>query len=166
MLSRTSLLAVLSLTVAALATTLPAVNGTAQVAATPSHGQIFIPDSSLVRPEDYGLRAHTNVKLFVPADTPQGRFAPTAGVGPQGGPPLLGYLFNTPASVACAYRLVEVSAGCNPNIVTANPRGGSNAIAVVDGFDTPSAASDLNKMALRCHAVSGATPLFGECLRK
>jgi kumamolisin len=134
----------LSLTVAALAMTLPAVNGAAQVAATPSRGQIIIPDSSIVRPEDQGLRAHTNVKLFVPSATPQGRFVPAAGVGPQGGPPFLGFLFNTPASVACAYRLVEASAGCNPNIVTANPRGGSKAIAVVDGYDTPSAASDLN----------------------
>jgi len=143
MLSGTSLGAGLLLTVAALAMTLPAGNGAAQIAATPGPGQIITPDSSLVRPEDYGLRAHTNVKLFVPAGTPQGRLGPTAGAGPQGGPPFLGFLFNTPASVACAYRLVVASSGCNPNIVTTNPSGGSNAIAVVDAFDTPSAASDL-----------------------
>lgn len=144
MLSRASLGTVLSLTVTALAMTLPAGNVAAQVAPTPGRGQIFVPDSSLVRPEDNGVRAHTNVKLFVPAATPQGRLGPTGSVGPQGGPPFAGYLYNTPASIACVYRLVAAASGCNPNIVTTNPSGGSNAIAVVDAFDTPTAASDLS----------------------
>jgi kumamolisin len=145
MLARASLGGVLSLTVAALAITLPAGNGAAQVAATPGDGQMVIPESTVARPEDAGLRAHTNVELFVPAGTPAGSVSPTGGVGPQGGPPFSGNLFNTPASVACAYRLVKVASGCNPNIVTTNPTGGSHAIAIVDAYDTSAtAASDLN----------------------
>lgn len=127
-----------------LAVSLSSNDSAAQAPSKQVAGRIVIPDSSVVRPEDQGLRAHTNVKLFVPADIPPGRAGPQGETGPQGGPPFSGYLFNTPASVACAYRLVQVEAGCNPNVVTRNPTGGSNAIAVVDAYDTPAAASDLN----------------------
>ncbi len=82
-------------------------------------------------------RAHTNVKVIVPAG---GR--PKA-VKPAAGPPLAGYLFETPASLACIYRLVTVAPGCNPNVVATNPTGGSHAIAIVDAYDYPTAASDL-----------------------
>jgi subtilase family serine protease len=59
-------------------------------------------------------------------------------------PPFSGYLFETPASIACVYNLVEVPIkGCNPNLTTANPTGGNHAIALVDAFDDPTAASDL-----------------------
>ncbi|MGA8231527.1 MAG: hypothetical protein WB795_08605, partial [Candidatus Acidiferrales bacterium] len=34
--------------------------------------------------------------------------------------------------------------GCNPNNTTENPTGGGNAIAVVDAYDYPTAASDLS----------------------
>ena len=119
-------------------------NGAAQAPSKRGEGKMVIPQSSVVPPQDQALRAHTNVKLFVPADIPPGKFGPQGKVSVQGGPPFPGYLFNTPASVACAYRLVQVEAGCNPNIVTRNPTGGSNAIAVVDAFDTPAAASDLS----------------------
>jgi subtilase family serine protease len=36
-------------------------------------------------------------------------------------------------------------AGCNPNIATANPTGGSRAIAIVDAYDDPNALNDLRK---------------------
>jgi len=59
-------------------------------------------------------------------------------------PPFPGYLYETPASLGCVYGLVENPVkGCNPNVTTANPTGGSNAIALVDAFDDPTAAVDL-----------------------
>jgi subtilase family serine protease len=39
--------------------------------------------------------------------------------------------------------LVWTSQGCNPNLVTLNPNGGSRAIAVVDAYDDPNAFADL-----------------------
>jgi subtilase family serine protease len=61
----------------------------------------------------------------------------------QAGPPFAGYFYETPASLACVYRLVSPVSGCNPNTVTAPPTGGSNAIAIVDAYDYPTAMSDL-----------------------
>jgi kumamolisin len=58
-------------------------------------------------------------------------------------PPFPGYLFETPASLGCVNHLVAVTAGCNPNSVTTNPSGGSNAIAVVDAYDYATASGDL-----------------------
>ncbi len=99
-------------------------------------GTIVIPDSSHERLIDVGKRAHTNIRMFVPAggfQSPQ----------PMVGPPYSGYFYETPASIACVYHLVAVVSGCNPNTVTKNPTGGSKAIAVVDAYDDPHAASDL-----------------------
>jgi kumamolisin len=51
---------------------------------------------------------------------------------------------SSPCSIACIYRLVPHHVpGCDPNVTTHNPSGGSGAIAVVDAFDTPNAAADL-----------------------
>jgi kumamolisin len=100
-------------------------------------GSIVIPSSSVENPGDRGKRAHTNIRMFVPAG---GFKSPLSAAG---GPPYSGYFFETPASVACVYKLVTGIAGCNPTTVTANPTGGSKAIAIVDSFDDPNAASDL-----------------------
>jgi|SRR5208283_3545136 len=105
-----------------------------------SGGQVTIPASSTERKGDIGLRAHTNIKIF----TPTGGM-PEASSAATSGPPFAGYLFETPASLACVYNLVPQSAGCNPNIVTAVPTGGSTTIAIVDAFDDPGAAKDLAK---------------------
>ena len=110
-------------------------------------GHVLIPDSSIERPEHIGLRAHTNFKMFVPsaggmaeAVTPGASHLTT----PKVGPPYAGYFFETPASVGCVYELVSpMIAGCNPNAVTANPSGDSRAIAIVDAYHYPTAASDL-----------------------
>ncbi len=120
---------------AAAAALLAAGSAAAQNAAGP---QIVTPPSGLERPADIGVRAHTNVELFVPAD------GYPRNVQFAAGPPFSGYLFETPASLACVYELVSVKAGCNPYTVTTNPKGGSRAIAVVDAYDDkPYAASDL-----------------------
>jgi kumamolisin len=122
---------------------------TDRAVAQPARGeaQVVTPGSSVPKPEDAGIRAHTNVKLVVPADGP-GSIAPpspSGAAGPEELPPIPGaYFANTPASLACVYRLVpRLNDGCNPYVVTRNPSGGSRAIAVVEAFDAPNAASDL-----------------------
>ena len=100
-------------------------------------GTIIIPSSSIEKPGDVGKRAHTNIRMFVPA----GGF--TAAQPLAVGPPYSGYFYETPASIGCIYKLTKAVAGCNPNSVTLNPTGGSKAIAIVDAYDDPGAASDL-----------------------
>jgi kumamolisin len=105
---------------------------------------VFIPGSSLPQPRDADghvmARTHLRILAASPTQMPFG----AAAVGPQELPPFPGYLFETPASLACIYKLVPVTVpGCNPNLTTANPTGGSHAIAVIEAFDDPTAASDL-----------------------
>ena len=95
-------------------------------------GRIVVPESSVERPADRGIRAHTNVELFYPTDGLPMTAANTPG----------GY-FETPASLACVYKQVEVVTGCSPAVVTAVSNRGSKAIAIVDAFDDPNAATDL-----------------------
>jgi kumamolisin len=102
-------------------------------------GHVVIPESSVARAGDNGIRAHTHLRVMMPeggvlTGTPQ----------PRELPPFAGLFFETPASIACIYRLVpHPKRGCNPNETTDNPTGGSGAIAIVDAFDTPNAAADL-----------------------
>ena len=94
-----------------------------------------LPPSSIANPGDIGVKAHTNLRYVAPGaltGTPQ-----------YYGPPFPGYLYQTPASLACIYGLQPASAGCNPNVVTLNPNGGSRAIAIVDAYDNPNAYVDL-----------------------
>ncbi|MBV8088183.1 MAG: S53 family peptidase [Alphaproteobacteria bacterium] len=111
------------------------------------NGQIVTPSSGIARPEDVGVRARTTIKLFIPAGGPTNITppSPAQGVTPEEAPPLSGlYTWNTPASLACVYRLVPVQdESCNPYVVTQNPTNGSRAIAIVDAFDAPNAAADL-----------------------
>ena len=102
-------------------------------------GHVVIPESSVERGGDNGVMAHTHLRIMMPeggvfTGTPQ----------PNELPPFPGYFFETPASIACIYRLVPHSKhGCNPNETTDNPTGGAGAIAIVDAFDTPNVAADL-----------------------
>src|ERR1700683_4418012 len=73
-------------------------------------GKIVVPESSIVRPEDAGRRAHTNLLIFVPDDDK----AP--GSAPSG---------ETPASLACVYQLVPQVTGCPIKGTTQNPSGAS-----------------------------------------
>jgi kumamolisin len=84
--------------------------------------------------------AHNNILIAIPPGGPA--TAPNTAIGP----PLAGSLFETPASLACIYQLGVggQNVGCNPYLVTANPSGGSKAIAIVDPFDYPVAAADLH----------------------
>jgi kumamolisin len=121
-----------AIAVFALSLSLSANHAVAQLA----RGHIVVPASSIAKPGDAGKRAHTNVRMFVPD------FG-FKNVNPFAGPPFLGYGFETPASIGCLYHLTAAAAGCNPNTVTANPGGGSKAIAIVDAYDDPDAVTDL-----------------------
>src|SRR5262249_34252213 len=85
------------------------------------------------------------------AGTMGSRLSPASrGATPQAsGPPYAGYFYETPASLACVYQLPAQSPefpGCNPNdanLATANPTGGSRAIAMVDAYHYPTAMQDL-----------------------
>jgi subtilase family serine protease len=96
-------------------------------------GHVVIPLSNNHTAADAGVRAHTNYRIFVP----------DAQITPDELPPYAGYLYETPASLACIYGLVTPVPGCNPNDTVTNPSGGSNTIAIVDAYDYPAAASDL-----------------------
>jgi kumamolisin len=104
-------------------------------------GQVMVPASSVERPGDAGFRAHTHLRILVPRE---GRFEASA-KNAAGAPPVLGLFFETPASIACVYRLVpDPRPGCNPDETTEPPSAGGGAIALVEAFDDPSAASDLH----------------------
>ncbi len=107
-----------------------------QDAAAQTHpGAVIVPKSSIQRAADAGMRAHTNIEIVVP---PRGVFP---GVRPPNTP---GGFFETPASIACVYKLTKFVTGCNPTTLTAIPTGGFGAIAVVDAYDDPNATSDLS----------------------
>lgn len=102
-------------------------------------GHVVLPDSSIAQAGDLGEVAHTHLRIMMPES---GVFTGTT--QPNELPPFPGFFFETPASIACIYRLVPHHVpGCDPNVTTQNPSGGSGAIAVVDAFDTPNAAADL-----------------------
>ena len=108
-------------------------------------GQSSIPDSGVYNPEDH-LKARTSFKVFHPNEghaTLNARIKANPTV--PGAPPASGYVFATPASLACIYGLVASVAQCNPNSLTStsNATGGSKAIAIVDAYHYPHALSDL-----------------------
>ena len=112
-------------------------------------GQVVVPDSSIEYPDEIGVSAHTNLRLFVPTGG-MDRVEPPAlnrraGVGAAVGAPASGYYYlETPASLGCVYNLVAAPvAGCNPYAATVDPAGGARAIAIVDAYDDPTAAADL-----------------------
>jgi subtilase family serine protease len=95
-------------------------------------GTIIVPESSIARPEDVGKRARTFVRIFIP----------DAGL-PINAANTPGGFFETPASLACVYQLVTAAKTCNPSTATTVSHGGAHAIALVDAYDDPNAASDL-----------------------
>ena len=106
------------------------------------------PPSSTSSVADDGQLAHTYLEILASS----GDFTAT----PQAvGPPFAGYLYQTPASITCVYNLQPGTRGCNPNVVTSNPTGGSKAIAIVDAFDDPNAYADLQHFSTQF----GLTPI-------
>jgi len=93
------------------------------------------PASSVDNPANAGVQAHTNYSIF----------RNFSGTPKAAGPPFPGLFYETPASIGCIYlfQLQPQVSGCNPNVVTMNPSGGSHAVAIVDAFDDPNAYTDL-----------------------
>ena len=108
--------------------------------------QVITPNSSLNKLGDAGQNVHTNFKFMIPQGgldnlNTQMNAALFSGVTTT---PYQGYGFNTPASIACAYKLVSrVVTGCTPDVVTLNPTGGSKVIAIVAAYHYPNALVDL-----------------------
>jgi subtilase family serine protease len=135
---------------------------------------VVIPSSSVAHPGEAGVKARTNIQLFVPA----------AGFGPKlgtTGPPFPGFFYQTPASLACIYHFNPPTPvdppGCNPYAALANPTGGSRAIAIVDAFDNPTAYQDLAIFSAQfgvaqptpatfqvVYAPPGSTSVPGQCI--
>lgn len=112
--------------------------------ATFAQTHVVTPASSMPQPKDANGHMMANTHLRILAASPKQMTFGEASVGPQELPPFPGYLYETPASIACVYHLVQVIVpGCNPNVTTGNPTGGSKAIAIVDAFDNPNAATDV-----------------------
>jgi len=102
---------------------------------SPIGAKVLVPDSSIEKPADVGRFAHTNIQILLPAQPFLSQKAT--------GAPYAGFAYETPASLACVYGLVKAVTGCNPNTVTTLPTGGSKMIAIVDAYNAPNAASDL-----------------------
>jgi kumamolisin len=95
-------------------------------------GRVITPPSSVSSP---GKGGHTNFKIFVPE-------------GHELSSPQADFNFaETPASMGCVYKVSATgpnNVGCNPTKGGNNhPTGGWGAIALVDAYDDPTAASDL-----------------------
>ena len=105
----------------------------------PARGTIIVPLTSVVRPQDRGIRAHTNYLIFVPAKGDKKPGPPSGSSGPAG---------ETPGSLACIYQTVDESTaygnGCPVSQATKTPSGGSGVIAIVDAYDYPTASSDFD----------------------
>ncbi len=106
----------------------------------------FTPHSSVANPQEAGFSARTHTKILIP---PGGyvklnndiRANPNLA---SGAPPYL-YANETPASLACNYKITASVGGCSPAnyAALANPTGGAKAIAVVDAYHYTNAAKDL-----------------------
>jgi len=94
-----------------------------------SVGRVIVPPSSLDHPEDFGVRTHTNFVILARS---------VGGVSETNSPS-----GETPASLACVYKLTQQVKGCPISGTTENPSGGAKAIAVVSAYDNPDAAADL-----------------------
>jgi len=95
----------------------------------------FVPESSVARPSDAGVKAHTNYVLHTAhGGKPQ----------PKAAPEPMNTFAETPASMGCLYGVGPAYPGCNPLTGgTRQPSGGWGAIAIVDAFDNPQAAFSL-----------------------
>lgn len=93
----------------------------------PARGHVIVPTSSIpVRGKPF-----TNLLIFVPEGAPVAQSGPPSGA-------------ETPASLACVYKLTKQVKGCPINGTTEVPTSGAKAIAVVEVGDDPTLQSDLD----------------------
>jgi subtilase family serine protease len=120
-------------------------NGNHAMAAPAGPHNWITPASSLARPEDAGHRAHTNwVFGSVNGQIAKAIKPSSGGIGDI----TLGTHYETPSSMACVYKIPSNGnkPGCVPSFAsgTGGPQtGGWGAIALVDAYDNPYAASEL-----------------------
>jgi kumamolisin len=118
--------------------------GFAPISMPSGSGRVVIPHSGIQDPNDIGIRSRTLYKIFVPAGRPDGAMGFGADeVTSAVAQPVAGFYAETPASLACLYALVTVTAGCNPATASTVATGGAKAIAIVDAYDYPTALADL-----------------------
>jgi len=109
-----------------------AIATTASLAAAQDLSDVVIPDSSIEKPGDIGVRMHTNYFMHVPDP----RFTPHS--------PPPGLTVETPGSIGCIYDLVSSQvSGCPVATATEVPSGGSETIVIVDAYDYPNSGADL-----------------------
>jgi kumamolisin len=112
-------------------------------APTPQAGHVYVPESSKARPEDAGLRAHTTYVLrSVDGNKPAGLRTP---IEEMVATPAFEES-ETPQSLGCLYVSSPNSAGCIPNYNAGSggpSAAGYGAIVLVDAFDNPDAATDI-----------------------
>jgi len=94
-------------------------------------GTVIKPSSSVQRPEDAGKFAHTNYMLFHPAGRDMKSISPD------------NTFAEYPASLACVYKVGPGYPGCIPANNGKVATGGWGAIALVDAYDYPTAATDI-----------------------
>jgi len=108
----------------------------AQAAPVADSSEIYTPQGTVITPpisDSNRKGVHTNFKIFVPS-----------GQKTVSSPATDYYFAETPASMGCVYKVGPAYAGCNPTTGgTQHPTGGWGAIALVDAYDDPHAASDL-----------------------
>jgi len=97
-----------------------------------AQGRVVIPESSIEHRGDIGVRAHTTIVMYIPEHMEY---------DVNGAP-----IAENPLSLACLYQLVKQTKGC-PKTSKVVPNGGSKAIALVDAFDNPDAATDITTFA-------------------
>lgn len=117
---------------------------------TPQAGFIYTPESSIERPEDLGVRAHTTYvlrsldgKTPLVVATPQS-LKTMSGLAPDS----LIEEAETPNSLGCLYvsSPAKRTTGCIPNYAMGSKgpsSAGWGAIALVDAYDNPDASTDL-----------------------
>jgi len=116
------------------------VPGSRQLPATAPAGphNWITPPSSIARPGDAGVRAHTN--WVFGASNGKVVEAGTTGVSPD---VTIVQHYETPSSMACLYKITPHTGPCVPNFNSPGgvTNGGWGAIALVDAYDNPYAAA-------------------------
>ena len=111
-----------------------AIAAAASLATAQDQSNILIPDSSIERPGDAGVRVHTNYFMHVPDPR----------LTPRTPPPTA--TIETPASIGCIYNLVSSpKTGCPVSTSTTVPTGGSKVIVIP--FDGAAMDRDLQPAA-------------------
>jgi len=119
--------------------------GTAPQAAARPQPNWSVPATSVERPEDLALRAHTNIVFRSLDGTSKPTHLSSPAEIPNFSPLTVDQVEQTPQSLGCLYLSSPKSPGCIPNYGKSHgpSAGGSGAIALVDAFDDPTAATDL-----------------------